>query len=207
MIQQLANGRHKVTVERSAPGGKRTRVCRTVDTAEEAEQLESYLSSRPADADGVTVLGAVDRYLTLHRDRLAPQALTTYRGARNRYVAASWLGSVRLDALTWEHLETFYAQMLAGTYKPHAKALAVGTVRGAKRVLVASLNDTLRHGWVKAEQFREARIVAPQVQLVEDDDEDDLRARFADIGRVVRSGGREVADLVQLAGRDRRPAR
>src|SRR5262249_13743558 len=103
---------------------------------------------------------------------------------------------VRLDHLDVEQLERCYAQMIAGTYRPHATALSTNTVRRVAAVVRASLADVARPSarWVRVDQYDGARVIGPKPRRRSDEAYD-----LADIAKVIDAGDVEVAELVQLA--------
>jgi integrase len=203
VIQQQGNGRYKVTVERPDAAGKRVRVCRTVDTHEQAQQVEQQLASRPADADGRTVIDALDRYVALHRGGWAPNTERAYVGGVERYVRPYWLASVRLDALDPERLERYYGQLQAGTVAPHAPTLSLRTVRGVARLVRQALADVERARWIRREQYDGARVIP--AALDDDHDHEPRRAvddyDLGDIARVLEGldEGDDLGEVVHLA--------
>jgi integrase len=201
MIEKLPSGRYKVTVERPNPAGRRVRVCRTVDSREAAELKEQQLATRPADADGRTVLDALDRYLTLHRGGWAPNTERAYVGSVERYVRPHWLAAVRLDRLAPETLERFYGQLFDGTVRPDGPQLGLRTVRHLARLIRQALGDVVRPGWIQREQYDGARVIPPV-----DDERDDEHAAvddydLADIARVLETCAEsdDLAEVVHLA--------
>lgn len=195
-IEQLANGRWKVGVDRPTASGKRKRICRTVDTEAQAKVLQDQLRARPADSDGRTILDACDRYLTRHVERFEPATLIGYQRRIDLYVRPTWLGAVRLDRLTVEDLERFFAQMLTGDYRPKAKPLGFLSVKGVRILVCAALADVSRPsiGWVREDQFRGARIVAK-----DKGSRGKRQQSLAAIASICDAGGIEVAESAQLA--------
>jgi integrase len=195
MIQQLSNGRHKVTVERRTHDGRRVRVCRTVDTIDEAHDLERQLRARPASADRQTVSDAVERYLSLHGPRFAPNTRLGY-GQQARRVRGSWLGETLLDRLDVSLLESYYSQLLSGTDKPGAGVLSTRSVKLIRALVRASLADVARPPlrWVRAEQYEGARVLGrkPRERAHE-------TLALGDVAKVVAAGDREVREIAQLA--------
>lgn len=199
MIEQQKNGRWKVTVERGS-GTNRARVCRTVDTEALAIVKEQQLAARPADADGRTVIEALDRYVERHRGAWSPNTERAYTGPIDRYVRPHWVAAVRLDRLDPETLERFYAQLGDGTVRPDGPRLALRTVRHLARFVQQALYDVVRPGWVEADAFLGARVI----QALDDRDEvpravDDYE--LADIARVISGldADDDLAEIVHLA--------
>lgn len=194
MIQLLKNGRHKVTVLLPQTDGTRRRVCRTVDTRGDAERLEAQLRAKPSDAHGQTVGAALERYMRLHGPAMAPNSERAYEGVMRRYVRDCWIGGVRLDQLDPDTLETYYAQLLAGTYRPHGRPLAVRTVQQVARLIRNGLGDVVRQKWVTLDQYVPARVIAsePSTAVLDDYDLDD-------VGRVLAGADADLGDVVQLA--------
>jgi integrase len=195
MIQQLANGRFKVTVERRSHDGKRERVCRTEDTRDEAIARERQLRARPAAADRMTVSDAVERYLSLHGPRFAPNTRLGY-AQQARRVRGSWLGETRLDRLDVDLLERYYSQLLDGTDAPGAGVLSTRSVKLIRALIRAALNDVARPPlrWVQREQYESARVLGatPRQRAHETLD-------LGEIAKVIAAGDREVREIAQLA--------
>jgi integrase len=195
MIQHLSNGRYKVTVERRSHDGKRERVCRTEDTLEDAQARERQLRARPAAADRMTVSDAVERYLSLHGPRFAPNTRLGY-GQQARRVRGSWVGETRLDRLDVDLLERYYSQLLDGSDAPGAGVLSTRSVRLIRALIRAALNDVARPPlrWVQREQYESARVLgaAPRQRAHETLD-------LGEVAKVLAAGDREVREIVQLA--------
>jgi integrase len=205
-IERQPNGRHKVTVYVSARRGEQRRVCRTVDTAEQAEALHRQLSRRDTGAHGRTVLDAVDRYLELYGAALEVSSETTYRSTRAVYVERTWLGRILLDQLEVDDLHRFYAEVFAGVHS-NGKRRSARTAVKVHRLISASIGDAISARWVSSNVCRDVKIRAPR----------DLRAKpsaaedydLADVARVLdafdlsRAPGRiaalELGDVVHAA--------
>lgn len=111
-----------------------------------------------------------------------------------RYVRDCWIGGVRLDQLDPDTLETYYAQLLAGTYRPHGRPLAVRTVQQVARLIRNGLGDVVRQKWVTLDQYVPARVIAsePSTAVLDDYDLDD-------VARVLAGADADLGDVVQLA--------
>jgi len=185
--------RHKVTVERRSHDGQRQRVVRAAETHDDALRLELQLRARPAAADRQTVTDAVERYLTLHGARFAPNTLLGY-GQQAARVRASWIGSTLLDRLDVEQLETYYSQLLSGTDAPGARALSTRSVRLIRALIRAALNDAARVRWVKVEQYDGARVLGAKPR-----DRAHETLNLAAVAQIVGAGDVEVRESAQLA--------
>jgi len=185
--------RHKVTVERRTHDGQRQRVVRTTETHDEALRLELQLRARPAAADRQTVSDAIDRYLTLHGPRFAPQTRLGYEQQARR-IRASWLGGTLLDRLDVEQLETYYSQLLSGTDAPGARVLSTRSVRLIRALIRAALNDAARVRWVKVEQYDGARVLGATPRNRSHEPLD-----LGAVGQIVAAGDDEVREIAQLA--------
>jgi integrase len=197
MIEQQKNGRYKVTVQRPAAGGKRQRVCRTVDTLDAAERLETQLRARPGSADEQTVSTALDRYLRLHGPAMAPNTERAYQYAAR--MANGWLGDVRLDHVDVDALETYYEQLQHGTHAPNGTTYTYRTVRQFAGLVKRALADVVRAKWITPEQYQGARVIGREGGPVLDDyDLDDVRRALASAAGF-RKPDLDLADVVTLA--------
>ncbi|HZW73554.1 MAG TPA: tyrosine-type recombinase/integrase [Caldimonas sp.] len=187
--------RHKVTVERRSHDGQRQRVCRSTETHDEALDLERQLRARPAAADRQTVSDAVERYLSLHGPRFAPNTRLGY-AQQARRVRSSWLGETLCDRLDEEMLTAYYSQLLSGTDAPGARALSTRSVKLIRALVRAALNDVARPSlrWVRREQYEGARVLGakPRERAHE-------TLELADVARVIAAGDLEVREIAQLA--------
>lgn len=201
MIEQQSNGRWKVTVELPQPDGTRRRICRTVDTEDQAERLQGQLRARPTEAVGQTVGSAVERYMMLHGPAMAPNTERSRTSAVRTQIASCWIAAVRLDQLDVETLETYYVQLQRGTYKPHAEPLAYNTARATRRLIHAALGDVVRARWILPEQYQGARVIGrDESEAALDDDYDvDEIARALAAGASFPVPDVDLADVVQLA--------
>jgi integrase len=188
MIQELANGRYKVTVLLGGRGADRERKCRTVDTRAEAEAYEARLQRGGAGAHRRTVLDAVDHYLETKATGKAPAYEATMRSTRDTYVAATWLGRLELDRLDEATLDRFYAEVAAGKHstarKPGPKSRR--TVVKVHGLLSRSLRIAKRNHWIAANPCRDLEVEVGTPQAPSAADEYDL----GDIARVLDGAAR-----------------
>lgn len=160
-IDELKNGRYKVTVEvaGNGRGADRKRATRTVDTREEAEAMEARLRRRGAAGHRRTVLDAVDRYLDLYGADLEPATENTYRSTRDTYLAPTWLGELELDHVDRDELERFYAEVARGKHSP-AKRPGPKSRRTIKKIhsLCSVAFEAAPRGWIEPNPCRDVRV-------------------------------------------------
>jgi integrase len=195
MIEQTASGRYKVTVEvRQGRGQPRRRVSQTVDTADEATDLERRLGAVPAAGLTRTVADAVDLYVATYGPALAPNTERGYQGIRRRYIDGTALAAMPLHQLRPADLEDHYAQLFAGTYRPGASPLKLNTVRSVHRLVSVSLGKAKKRGWTDRNPAADAEVVGPASPP---------RAYEAyaldTVAKVLDAGGVELSDLVHVA--------
>jgi integrase len=121
-IEKLRNGRYKVRVDYAGrdAGSRRRRVV-TVDTYDEALELERSYRRRPADGHRRTVLDAVNHFLLVVGRDLESATFNTYTSTRDTYLAPTWLGAVELDKLERSQLQRFYGEIQDGRHSPVSK--------------------------------------------------------------------------------------
>ena len=123
-------------------------------TRRDAERLLAELVKKSHDGDyrapDRVTLGQylLDRWLPTKQTQLRPSTFESYRCNIVNHVVPS-IGSVLLQRLTPEHLDAFYADLLAsGRQNGTAGGLSVKTVRNIHTVLHKALSDAARKGTV-----------------------------------------------------------
>jgi len=145
----------------SLPGQPRRQISKggfpTERKAEEAmEEVHVALRGGTLSAPSKLTLGVylLDRWLPDIKHRLRSSTLTSYRSAISNYVVPH-LGGVRLQALTPDHLNRFYGQMLTEGRLKTEGGLRPKTVRNIHVILHTALRDAVRWNYVpkNAAQF------------------------------------------------------